>query len=254
MQRQTCRYRVVVLGTVVCAAIALAGCGRAGNDAAVVQVGRTSIAAATVAHWMSVIAGEVSTATGQPEPEVPAPPSYTACIAYRRKYPTTVGKLELTPTRRAQECKLEFEKERLKALYLLISYAWVSEEAGEMAVKLPERELEDYEQRLANKADQRVLVGTRGTRADLRLRLQLSLLTTKVQQQLERESGGGRLSTDQRQAALNRFSEEFTKKWKARTVCRAGYVVPICGQGTGPRVGPSFVPPSVPLTNMTAGS
>jgi parvulin-like peptidyl-prolyl isomerase len=38
------------------------------------------------------------------------------------------------------------------------------------------------------------------------------------------------LSAEQRQDALSRFDEQFSKRWTARTHCKAGYVVSLCRQ------------------------
>jgi hypothetical protein len=245
------------LSIVFFAAAGLAACGDGAADNVAVQVGRTSITTTTVAHWMSVIAGEVSTAPGQPKPEVPVPPDYASCVAYRRTYPTVPGQSTPTPEHLKQECELEFQKEKLKALYFLISYAWVKDEASQLGVHLPNQtlaqEIAVLKAQFPNEAAlRRFLVGTRGTVMDLMLRLRLNLLTTEVQRKLEHERGEGLLTVAQRQQALNMFSEMFVKRWTARTACRPGYVVPLCSRYRRPRVAPALVPPSVPLTRMTA--
>jgi hypothetical protein len=239
------------------ATIGLAGCGDGIADNVAVRVGKTSIAAATVAHWMSVIAGEVSTAPGQPEPEVPQPPRYTRCIAYRARYPTVPGQPTPTAGRLKQECELEFQKEKLKALYFLIPYTWVSGEAAQLGVSVTDqalrRQIAQLEKQGPSEAELRkFFVGTRGTVADLLSRLKLNLLMTRVQQKLEHERATPAQTVEQRQQALNRFSEQFVRRWTTQTDCRPAYVVPICRQYKPPKVAPALVPPSIPLTKMTA--
>jgi len=238
----------------------LAACGSGMADGIAVQVGGTHITRAATFHWMSVIAGEVSTLPGQPTPLVPQPPGYSACITYRRRYataPRVAGQPLPTPIELKRECELEFQKEKLKALYFLISYAWVDGEASELGVKVTSQSLQRELARLQTGISspvqlRRFLVGARGTAADLMLRLKLNLLTTEIRRKLEHEKGGQQLTVAQRQQVLNRFSAQFARRWMAKTNCHPGYVVPICAKHTGPEVAPTLMPPSVPLTKMTA--
>jgi hypothetical protein len=246
----------LLLAAFFLASIGLTACG---NDNAAVRVEGTVITRATVGHWMSVIASEVSTASGRPEPDVPRPPHYSACIAYRRRFPTTFGdgRVALSPPELRHECALEFQKEKLKALYFLISSNWVVGEGIALGVKLTQKEVAQQLAQLESAAPsktrfRRFLVGTRGTTADLLRRLELTLLTARIHRKLEAEASARHLTTSQRQADLQRFGAEFARRWTARTACHAGYVVPICRQYKRPKAPPALTPPQVPLTNMTA--
>jgi hypothetical protein len=207
---------------------------------------------------MEVIAGEISTTPGQPKPAVPAPPKYSACIAYKRKYPVAPVSGKSTPVPLRRECAFEFEKEKLKALYFLVSNQWIDGAARELGVlpKGPElrRQLISFKQRFPNKAvARRFLVGARGTESDLFARLKGVLLISKVQQKLEAESRQKRLGRVERQRALDEFSKRFESRWRARTNCRPGYVVPVCRQPyRAPKGVSTLAPPPVPLTKMTA--
>ncbi len=247
------------LGAALLIACGLAACGEGAAGEAVVKVGRTPITRAAVEHWMSVIAGEGSPPVGRPQPEVPAPPRYGACIAYRRKYPapSVAGQPKPTPLQLKRECELEYRKEKLKALYVLISSEWISGEARELGVSVSsdavKRQLVQLGSGARNESRvRRFLVGTRGTAHDLRSRIRQALLVTRIQQKLEARNRQKGLATAQRQQALNRFGERFSSKWRARTSCRSGYVVPICRQYKTPKVPPTLTPPRVPLTILGA--
>jgi surface antigen len=251
--------RIAVLaGALLLTTTGLVACG---SDNAAVRVEGRAIAAPTVSHWMSVIAGEVSTASGRPEPPVPTPPHYTACIAYRRQFPTAFanGNRTLSVGVAKRECSLEFQKEKLKALYFLISSDWVAGEGAVLGVNLTRKEVAQQLAQLQgaapNKAQvRRFLIGTRGTTADLLMRLKLTLLSARIQKKLEVEDSAQHLTTEQRQAELQRFGKEFTKRWKNRTDCHTGYVVPLCRDYKTPKTAPVLTPPQVPLANLTAAS
>jgi hypothetical protein len=245
----------------VLAAVVLAGgltaCGGATDEVAA-QVGKTTIARSEVEHWMSVIGGEVSTAAGQPEPSVPKPPSYSGCIAYKQKYPVTPANGKPKSAGEVKtECRLEYEKEKVKALYFLGPFAWVRGEAAELGVDLTggrlRRELALAERRFpSEEVARRVLVGTRGTKRDLTARLTQLLLLARIQQTLEQQGEQRGLTPAQRQQALDRFSERFERTWRARTSCRLGYVMPVCRQYRTPKVPSPITPPTIPLTKLTA--
>jgi foldase protein PrsA len=237
---------VLTLGALLLAAVGLTACGDGIADNIAVRVRDRSIARATVTHWMSVIAGEVSTGPNQPEPQVPDPPRYSACIAYRRSFPTTsvTGRAKPTSVELKHECGFEFQKEKLKALYFLISCDWVIGEAAEVGVTLTHKDvvaqLVLLERQAPNAAlFRRFIVGARGTVPDMLLRIQLNLLTMRIQAKLESEARRTQPTVPQRQRALD-------------TSCRPGYVVPICKQYKVPKVPPSLVSPRIPLTDMTA--
>lgn len=235
----------------------LAGCGGEANSVAV-QVGRTPLTPDSVKHWMDVIAGEVSTPSGQPKPVVPAPPEYTDCISYKRKYsgaPHT-GQAALSVAQLRRECDFEFHKEKLKSLYFLISSRWVEGAARELDISPTtgelRRQITALLGRFPNKTvARRFLVGLRGTEADLVARLKVVLLTSKIQQELEERHKN--LAKTDRQRALDAFGRSFVRTWRARTSCHPGYVVPICKQPyRPPKLSSTLLPPDVPLTKMTA--
>lgn len=231
----------------------LIACGTSSET--VVRVGDHAITKAEVEHWMSVLVGYGSNGR-EPGPQVPVPPRYKACIADQRTHPRQSFH-QVNPTRKQlkADCEFEYERFKLKALYLLISYQWVAGEARELGVKLDQRELARqlsmFERAVAlgSGSFKRYLRFTRATRSDIELSLKLDQLTQKVEAKV-----GGPGTSQRREALLTAFGRQLKRKWLARTDCRPQYVVPICRQYRTPATPPKLVPPSVPLTRMPAGS
>jgi hypothetical protein len=238
---------------VAVASCCLVACGASSET--VVRVGDHAITKAEVGHWMSVLVGYGTNGRESPPP-VPVPPRFEACIADPRAH-RRLAFQQVKPTREQlkADCKLEYERFKLKALYLLISYQWVSGAARELGVKLDRQELAHQlsadERALAASSGsfERYLRLTHATRADVALGLKLNQLTQKV----EAKVGGASGSTSQRESLLVDFGKKFKRRWLARTDCRAPDVVPICRQYRSPATPPKLVPPSVPLTHMPSG-
>jgi hypothetical protein len=250
----------LTIGVSMLVALGFGGCSGSASSNVAVEVGSRSITTATVAHWMSIIAGEGSLPSGQPFPLTPDPPRYSTCIAYNRKFPSTSANESPQSGQAAlkRACEVEYQKERLKALYFLISYEWVSGEASELGVYLPSKaaqeELSLLKARLPGPALRKFLVGSRGTFSDMLMRIKLELLTRIVQEHLEKGYAERHLTPQQRQQALEDFGKRFRTQWSAETACHVGYVVPICKGYVAPRIPPPVSPPGIPLTTMRAGS
>lgn len=235
----------------------LASCAKGQDDNVAVRVGRHAISERTVQHWMSALIGKGSNLR-EPGPKVPVPPAYTACIADQRAHQRSMSASQPSTQKQLKaHCAFEYRRFKLKALYLLISYQWVTGEAAELGVKVDRnelrRQLATFEQALApNKAAfQRDLRFWRASMSNILLSLELSQLTTRIEAKLQAAAGG---TAQQGEAALARFGLAYKRKWQARTDCSSGYVVPICRQYRAPKTPSALVPPSVPLTGMPAGS
>jgi hypothetical protein len=248
---------VLTIGCVV--AIGLVACGSSRGNT-VVQIGTTSITRTEVDHWMSIVAAGESTPPGQPKADTPEPPSYTKCIAYLEHYPMSPAYPRPRPARAQLKlhCEQEYRKEKLKALYILISRDWVAGAASALGVRLADAEVMHalaslkHQQFPSAATFERYLASMRYTVFDIASLLKLSLLESKVQHKLEARADVQHLSVEQRQRALDTFSKEYEQQWIGRTDCHAGYVVPICRQYKRPKTPPTLVPPSVPLTHLTA--
>ncbi len=234
---------------------ALAGCGGAHASPTAVRVGAHAIGVATVHHWMSALVGKGSNGK-EPGPAVPVPPKYTACIADQRAH-RRVPFAHGTPTdaQLRSYCEYEYERFKLKALYVLISHAWTTGEASELGVRVDRgelgRQLAAFEAAIApnGAAFARTLRFWRATRADVLLSLEDEQLATRIQAKVE---AGAKTPAEGAQA-FARFGRAFKRKWVSRTSCARGYVVPICRNFKPPKEPAGLVPPSVPLTDMPAG-
>jgi hypothetical protein len=233
-----------------------AGCGKA--DDVAVRVGSHKLTTATVHHWMSALRGKGSN-LHEPGPPVPVPPQFKACVASERAHPSPelLARPHTTTAQLKAFCDFEYRRFRLKALYLLISYQWVTGEAAELGVKLDRaevrRQLSAFEHAVApsHAAFKQDLRYWRARPSDILLSLELAQLTSKIESKVEAKGGG---SPQGAQRALLAFGRQFKRKWRARTRCTPPYVVPICREYKTPKTPPDLVPPSVPLTGLPAGS
>lgn len=158
--------RQLLAGVVVSCALALsllAGCGGGGAGGAggaarvVARVGHESIDSSTVARWMSALA---------PGHVVPDPPSYSACAARRQSaQPEAIGSVLV------QECALEYEELRHRAVSSLISARWLTGEAREEGLRID-----------VGKADLRrsPIRGGKSTAADARLAAEARLAAAAI--------------------------------------------------------------------------
>jgi hypothetical protein len=113
---------------------------------------------------MSVIAGETSVSPEQPVPTTPDPPHYTSCTTYRKRF------LHAGATQAVTECKREYDKERLKALYFLIPYRWLTGEAAHLGIVVSAKMLDQRRAKLESAYPKALLrhflVGVRGIDGD----------------------------------------------------------------------------------------
>jgi hypothetical protein len=241
---------IIVIATALCT---LAACGKAQSEVAV-RVGSHAITTTEVNRWMSVLTAKGSNGH-EPGPKAPVPPDYKVCIAELRAHPPAVPTSPI-PRQPKAYCEFEYRRFKLKALYLLISYRWVTGEAAELGVKVNKNELRrqlvTFEHALApsEAAFKRLLGFWRARPRDITLSLELSQLTARIEAKVESAAGK---SIRSRKQALAIFGRAFKRKWLARTSCETGYVVPICKQFRTPARPSGLVPPSVPLTDMPAG-
>jgi hypothetical protein len=250
----TTRHAVLLVAA-LCLLCLPAGCGSGGNDSTAVRVGNHSITSGEVEHWISYL--KDIGANGHEGPAAPIPPRYTACIAYARTHPGLfVPSTPPIPRQPRAYCEFEYRRFKLKALYLLISYQWVTGEAHELGIRSDKtklaRRLSYYRAALgltSAAAYKRYLGFAHADTADLLLSLEMEQLVRLV----EAKVVGAAKTAAQREAKLARFGKTFKAKWLARTDCHAGYIVPICRRYPPGRKLATFVPPSVPLTDEPSG-
>lgn len=251
----TSRLLVATFAAVTVGFLAFDGCGASANDATAVRVGAHTITIGTVAHWISVLKGRGSNGNA-PGPPAPVPPHYKTCIAFAIAHSTPSLQPSSTPRQPKAYCEYEYRRFKLKALYLLISYQWVTGEAAELGVRLNrpelERQLAFFRNALGLSSDaayRRYLRFTRADNADVLLSIETEQLTRAV---VAKVSGGRSPASAER--VLKSFGQAYLRRWLARTDCRTGYVVPICREYRPPKTPPEFVPPTVPLTFMPSGT
>jgi hypothetical protein len=162
-------------------ACALAGglqaCGT-GNaqEAVAVRVGDRSIASATVAHWMTVMA---------PQHIVPDSPHFAACFARRRSLDPRAGTSELT-----DQCRQQYEALTQRVLGFLISSRWRIDESAEegMPVSREEvrRRIDEKERSFPRGKDEfeESLKAIAHTREDVELETESEIATEKIRGKL----------------------------------------------------------------------
>lgn len=232
-----------MLGAIIAVIVGLTACGSSIPGDAVVQVGGSSISKATLDHWTpieAVLASGYSHNLTQSVPKgVPVPPNYTACIASLGAALLPPGKDQSKPTaaQLRSRCRQRYETLRQHMLGILISFEWLLGESADQGVKVTDAEVEQQfekfkHERFPTEATfQKFLAFTGMSVSDELFLTKKILLSTKIAQKLTGVEG---LVAQQRQPRrLVRIAEEYTKKWTARTNCRAGYVVPGCKQYKG---------------------
>jgi len=194
---------------------------------------------------------------GQPKMMSPDPPSYRSCIAYFRRFPPKYPAGEPRPqaTGLKAKCEFEYQKEKLKALYVVISSAWIAGEAGELGVRVSQDEVHmQVTAARRSPAFQGYLESNGLTLHDLEERIRLSLLTAKIRAAAEAKLAAGAHGGSARIAtALVAFGREFETRWKRRTICGEKFNVPLCSNYRHPRRPLPFTPPAVPLVSTAEG-
>jgi hypothetical protein len=208
----------------------------------VVQVGRHSITSATVNHWIAVEAILTHEYDGeQPVPRglVPDPPDYRWCIAYLAA--KGGGQHESKASKAAQlkgRCEQLRKSLRQQAVSLLIVHYWVSEEAARHDLSAPTHEVRRATRRIYRTEPRRGLLAAAGVRpSDERLVVEDHLLRDKLQRRLPifdvlRRTVGPepKQTVVQIELAVQKLTDEMTRRWTPRTHCRSGYVVSECSE------------------------
>lgn len=214
----------------------LGGCGahaslapQLGHDD-VVRVGHQSITKAMLAHWTAVEAVlTFSDDLERPPPSglVPDPPAYKNCIRYMSK--TSPNAPYLTVADLKSQCEGKYYSVRTHILEILISYAWMHEEAAALHVSVSLQAIEDtIRLEHATKAGlRRLLAATGESEADERYVIEGKLLVGELEGVVSSKSG---LTSQQRAEISGSYPSVVTARWKKRTNCRTGYVEVDCMQ------------------------
>jgi hypothetical protein len=199
----------------------------------VARVGRASLTAATVSHWMKPMTGGdfyESSSVRAPAGLVSEPPDYASCVTAL----TAFGS-RFTPAQMQEKCHQLYEGIKQQVLTYLIGAATSVGRDAELGISVSEHEVEQEFRRLeaANfpKAGQlQKYLADREWPLSVELFLiKHDLLFSKLERKLHAEG----------QAAFSKYLIDSIKRWTAKTSCRAGYVVNGCKQFTTAPEGPS---------------
>jgi foldase protein PrsA len=186
--------RILALGAFfVALAVALAACGGSsipGN--AVAKVGGTSITTDDFNHWMKVAAissaGSANPTASAASTAVPDAPSFTKCIAAKKKSAPAPAKGQPKPTDATfkSQCSQEYEGLKQQVLQFLISSQWIQGESANQNVKVSDATVEKQfqttkKQSFPKEADFQKFLKTSGmTLADIKFRVKLDALSNAL--------------------------------------------------------------------------
>ncbi|HEV3283628.1 MAG TPA: peptidyl-prolyl cis-trans isomerase [Solirubrobacteraceae bacterium] len=186
---------ITALCAVLFALVGLAACGGIPGNA-VVQVGSTPVTKESFNHWMQVAATANSPAQGAiSKPAVPEPPDYKACIAHLQATTPAPAKGQTAPTtaQLKSQCEQQYKQLQQQVLGFLISSNWVLGEAGDLGVKVSDKEVHKQFEKIKSQQFPRVaeyekfLVSTGQTTSDLLLRVKLNMLSSKIQEKIAKK-------------------------------------------------------------------
>jgi hypothetical protein len=233
------------LSVVLIASVSLTACGDSKSGAVVARVGGRSITKSSLERWTAieaVLAYETNPRRPPPRGIVPDPPAYVNCVAYLKAESSAADHPMPSATQLKRRCDKRHTSLQRHVLDILLIYYWLRNEAAERGVEVTSSDVEHVLDRIfpSAAAYHRYLAITGERPADERLIIQKDLLDTKLLQLDEAKYRQQTTAAHQSERALVEAAKAFTKKWRARTSCSAGYVVSECEQYRGP---PSLVAP-----------
>jgi foldase protein PrsA len=166
-------------------ALAVTGCGNDVPPNAVATVGDTSIKKAEFGKWLKTAQQSASQGATAVSYE---PPDYKACVAAKKKQPTS-GKKQTTADLR-KTCKTEFDQIKKQVMQFLIQAQWVEQEAEQQDIKLTtaqvRKSFEDQKKSAFpnDKAYKQFLKSSGMTEQDVLFRVRLDQLQQKLTQKV----------------------------------------------------------------------
>lgn len=223
-------HSIVVLGGALLA-LSLSSCGSSAAHAeekwgdAVVRVGRYTITKPALEHWTSVeavLSYDYKPLAPVPKGVIPEPPEYTSCIELKvKELPrgSTVNRRALK-----EQCAIQRKAIQEHILEILVTNAWMHEEARAQGVKVSRAELNHMmsEEFSDFKRFQRLTGEHEGDEQGI---VESELLVAKLQKKAASKPG---LSAEQQAKAVGDFSGEVIDRWVPRTSCAPGYVIYVC--------------------------
>jgi hypothetical protein len=254
----------IALLSILLSAVGCCGCGSGGSTGIVAQVGSVPITRATLSHWMSVVAGGDYVdqfGTRAPRGLASDPPNYKACIAAAEAIVSrsTAGRSRLGRAQSAVRCEQLYQALKRQALSLLISINWSFGEGAEQGVTATDaqahRMLDQLKaEQFPKEGEYRTYLAYRGwVPSDELFQLKQNVVSMKL---LAKFKHSAARSGDGPQAyayAYGKLIATNARKWRAKTTCRVGYVVPQCKGYTPSRTSSTNPSPAVLLEDLAAG-
>jgi len=134
-----------------------------------------------------------------------------------------------------------YERLERKAIDNLLEVIWIQGLAAEMGIAVTRRQVSSELAQIKKESFKseaeyhNFLREARYTKRDVDQRVELQLLSTRLQERLQ-----GRIEREARnpfeeQQAFEQFVTEFNERWRARTVCAPQYATDRCSNGPPPR-------------------
>jgi foldase protein PrsA len=143
-------------------------------------------------HWLTAAAAgqqaQIPGAGG--EVVVPEPPDFTDCIAAKKEQPAPPGSPNPSDEDLKEQCEQEFNALRQQVMQFLISAEWIQQEADDRGIEVSDEEVdkqfEDQKnQSFPKEKDYQQFLETSGqTEEDLKFRVKLDVLSTKVRNEI----------------------------------------------------------------------
>ena len=206
---------LLALGAFFVVAAPLAACGGVPGDS-VARVDDETIKKSTFEHWLTV-AAKSSQQPGSAPAAVPDPPDYTKCIAAARAQLPKTAKGQPAPktSQLKTQCRQRYEGLRDQVLQFLINAEWLRGEAADQDVEVTDAEItksfnQQKQQQFPKPQDfQNFLKQSGMTMADLRLNVELNLLSDKIRTKVTK--GKEKVTQAQVAAYFNKNRQQFSK-------------------------------------------
>jgi foldase protein PrsA len=190
----------------------IAGCGNDVPPGAVAKVGDTTVTQDEFDKWLSTaVRGQAQGGTVA----IPDPPSYSKCVAAKKKTPSATGQGKQNDAELKKQCKSEYETLKKEVMQFLIQAQWVEQEAKAQGIKVSDqtvqKALEDQKKQAFpnEKAYQKFLKTSGMSEADILFRVKLDQLQQKLTQKITEDAK--KVSDQDIQAYYDKNKQRFAQ-------------------------------------------
>jgi foldase protein PrsA len=190
----------------------IAGCGNDVPPGAVAKVGDTTVTQDEFDKWLSTaVRGQAQGGTVA----IPDPPSYSKCVAAKKKTPSATGQGKQNDDELKKQCKSEYETLKKEVMQFLIQAQWVEQEAKAQGIKVSDqtvqKALEDQKKQAFpnEKAYQKFLKTSGMSEADILFRVKLDQLQQKLTQKITEDAK--KVSDQDIQAYYDKNKQRFAQ-------------------------------------------